>query len=301
MLTDSCRAWSASLAYEGETSEPPSYLAATTSGLADRCAQAVTEWGPDFDKTAAQVEPQQLYKDPDAHPLVLLLMVLDRYGPDSMDWDPEVLRVTMMRDNYQVSGASWAKLMAARVLLASPSPWRQWQVFHWVARALGGYPPNFTYLEQPELGHLFVASDLMKIVDPQRPTVLEVDKFVAATLRHEGQVWAPESLAFATRALEDPHLECQKCRALFGDDNDQRCVTCSAPATALVKVPYAHAALRDQCKALWVPRRDLPLERAVDGLGEDAAGNLVYELLLHWDHARRVRRLLLAQLHGLAR
>ena len=277
--------------------EPIAYHECDTASLADRCARAGAEWGTD--KVASVQQPVLLYKDPDAHPLVLLLMVLDRYGPDSMDWDPEVLRVTMMRDSLQVSGTSWAKLMAARVLTASPSPWRQWHVHHWCARALGGHAPNFTYLEEPELGHLIVAADLMKIVDPTRAIGDEIAKFVAATLRHAGQVWAPESLAYAQFALEDPQLECGACQALFPDTGDQKCITCGAGG--LRRVPYPYAALRDTCRALWAPRRELPLERAVDGLGEDAAGNLVYELLLHWDHAVRVRKQLLAQLRGLAR
>lgn len=291
-------AWPTRLGLELEpAAEPLQYPECDTAGLADRCARAAAEWGTD--KVAAAQEPVLLYKDPDAHPLVLTLMVLDRYGNDSLDWDPEVLRVTMIRDNLQVSGTNWAKIMASRVLLASPSPWRQWHVFHWVARGLGGQAPNFTFFEEPEIGHLFLCADVMKIVDPARVTVLEVDKFVAATLRHNGQVWAPESLSFAQHALEDPQLECRACKALFSDTGDQKCITCGR--AEMHRLPYPHAALRDACKALWAPRRDLPLVRAVEGLGEDAAGNLVYELLLHWDYASRMRRQLLAQLRGLAR
>lgn len=290
-------AWPPQLGLPFETPEPVVYHSCDTASLADRCARAAAEWGTD--KVASAQEPQLLYKDPDAHPLVLTLMTLDRYGQDSFDWDPEVLRVTMMRDNYQVSGASWAKIMAARVLLMSPSPWRQWHVFHWIARALGGHAPNFTFMEEPEIGHLMVCADVMKVVDPGRVTLLEVDKFVAAVLRHAGQVWAPEQLGFAQYALEDPQLQCRRCAARFSDTGDQKCVTCGHDN--LERLPYPHATLRDQCKALWGPRREFPLERAVDGLGKDAAGNLVYELLLHWDHAVRVRRQLLAQLRSLAR
>lgn len=277
---------------------PLEYHDTTTSSLAERCATAASEWGTD--KVAAQVQPSALYKDPDAHPLVLLLMVLDRYGPDSMDWDPEVLRATLMRDAYVVSGANWTKLMAARVLIMSPSPWRQWEVFHWTARGLAGLPPNFSFLEQPELGHLFVCADLATIIDPKRETAVEVDKFVAASLRAGGHVYAPESLSFAQRELEDPQLECRSCRALFTDNNDQKCVSCASAGT-LQKVPYAYAALRDEVRTMFDARKALPFERAVADVPETPAGNLVYGLCVHWDHAQQVRRRLLAQLRLLAR
>lgn len=297
MDLDQMHAWKVQLGPSTEPIEPIEYHESTTESLAERCAGAAAEWGTD--KVASATEPALLYKDPDAHPLVLGLMTLDRYGQDMLDWSPEVLRVTMIRDNLQVSGASFAKLMAVRVLLQSPSPWRQWHVFHWIGRALAGLPPNFVYLERPELGHMLMCADVMKIVDPKRQTTTELDRFVAAALRQEGFVWAPESLAFAQRQLEDPRLECSTCNALFEDDNDTHCVTCGA--TTLRKVPYAYAALRDECLQLWAPRRTLPLERAVDGLPETAAGNLVYDLALHWDYATRVRKQLLAQMRGLAK
>jgi hypothetical protein len=298
MDLDKMHAWPIALGQQAmEEQEPLEYHESTTASLAERCASFASEWGSD--KVASITEPSLLFKDPEAHPLVLAMMVLDRYGPEALEWAPEVLRVTMMRDNLQVSGASFAKIMAVQVILSSPSPWRQWNVFHWMARALAGLPPNFVFLEQPELGHLFVCADVMAICDPKRQTTVEVDKFVAAALRHEGHVWAPESLAFATRALEEPQLECSTCQALFEDNNDQKCISCGA--TTLHKVPYHYAALRDECIALWKPRRALPLERTVDGLPESAAGNLVYDVALHWDHAQRVRKQLLAQMRGLAK
>lgn len=293
------RAWPVALGMvpePAEDDEPDTSI----SGLAERCAQATAAWGEgDGAKVAARLEPSLLLKAPDAHPLALMLVVLDRYGPEVFEWAPEVLRVTMMRDNLQVSGASFAKLMAAEALLRSPSPWRQWNVFHYVCRALAGIPPNFVYLEQPDIGQQLVAVDVMKVCDPKQTTSSEVDKFVAATLRQEGQAFAPETLSFAQRELEQPRLRCLSCDAMFEDNNDQKCVTCGS--TRLTPIPYPFAVLRDECVTLWRARRDLPLVRALDGLPETVAGNLVHDLLPHWDYAVRTRRTLLTQLRGLSR
>jgi hypothetical protein len=266
------------------------------AGLASRIASAAQ--AQDTGIKLAAVGPE-LWRVAEAHPLVLLIQVLDRYGEESFDWAPEVLRATMLRDGIDPSGANWTKILAARVLVQSPSPWRQWEVFHWVCCGLSGKQPNITYLEMPVIGNLMAGLDMMKIVDPSRVTSVEVDKFIAATLRDDGQVFAPETLGTATRELEDPQLHCKHCGALHRDDSDQKCISCGE--AALEKVPYVFAELRDQCQALWKARRDLILEKALDGLPETSAGNLVYHLMVHWDYARRMQQRLLQQLRAIAR
>lgn len=299
---DDVRAWprpgAAPEALPAEPAVLPSYHEPTLDGLATRCTEQLSSWGVTDagEKTAAA--PASLWKDPSVHPVVLVLMLLDRYGPEYLDWDPEVLRVTLQRDSTQVSNHVFTKIMAGRVALMSPSPWRQWDVFHATARGLNGVQPNFVFLEVPEISHLMHGVDVLRLVDPQRQTAVEVDKFVAAALKNDGNVFAPSPLDFCRRELEDPQLECSKCHALHRDDNDTRCISCGS--TALKKVPYEFEALRKKCEDLWSARVNMPLERAVDGLPTDAAGNLVYHLLVPWDYARRMRQLLLRQLRALA-
>lgn len=295
------RAWPANAAAPVAHQEQPAahvqdYHDLTVDSVASRAASSISEWGDGAaEKTAAS--KVSLWKDPDAHPVALILMLLDRYGPEYLEWDPEVLRVTLSRDASQISNTTWTKILAGRVVLNSPSPWRQWDVFAPVSRGLAGIQPNFVYLEEPDIGYLMAAVDTMKLIDPKRPTGIEVDKFVAAALKHDGNVMAPAPLDFATRELENPQLSCGKCGALHRDDNDQKCICCGS--SALKKVPFEFEDLKAQCLKLWTPRIKMPLERAVDGLPQDAAGNLVYHLLVHWDYARRMRQLLLTQLRAL--
>jgi len=296
------RAWprpgAAPEALPAEPGVLPSYHEPSLDGMAARCAEQLSAWGvsDDGEKTAAA--PASLWKDQAAHPVVLTLMLLDRYGPEYLEWDPEVLRVTLQRDATQVSNQVFTKILAARVALMSPSPWRQWDVFHAVTRGLNGVQPNFVFLEVPEIGHMMHGVDVMHLVDPKRVTSGEVDKFVAAALKNDGNVFAPAPLDFCRKELENPQLECGKCQALHRDDNDVRCISCGS--TVLKKMPYEFADLKKKCEDLWSARVNLPLERAVDGLPTDAAGNLVYHLLVPWDYARRMRQLLLRQLRALA-
>ena len=293
------RSWPASgaKADQEQAPEPVEYSDVSTGSLASRAVAACHEWEVPSEKTASA--SPSLWKDVDAHPLTLTLSLLDRYGEDYVSWDPEVLKVTLARDGIQVSNSVWTKILAARVVLNSPSPWRQWEVFHWVCCGLAGQQPNITYLEMPVLGHLMLGVDVCKVIDPKRPWAGEVEKFIAAALRDDGQVFAPPPLDFAQRELESPQQECKNCKALQRNDNDVTCVACGSKD--LHDVPYEFATLRDRCAALWKARSGLPIAAAVEGLPEDAAGNLVYNLLLQWDYARQCRKHLLSQLHSIAR
>ena len=251
----------------------------------------------EMDKTAA-VEPEttigDIWKYPEAHPLILTLLLLDKYGAEYLDWHPEVLRVTMERDGVTPSNRSWNKIMAARVLFESPSPWRQWEVFHWVCRALNGETPNFSFYEMAEISHLVSGFESMKLVDPKRETNIEIDKFVAAIFKSEGIPYIPAPLDFAQRELEQPKIECTTCGAIHRDDNDTKCITCGE--ATLHKLPYEFESQKNECKDLFEARHKLTLEQAVDGLPDTGTGSAVYRLLVEWDAARTARTHLHQQL-----
>lgn len=297
---DDLRAWPAQAAapVAHEPTPLPDYPTVSTGDLASQAASALQDWGVSDDGEKVAASKTTLWKDPAAHPVALTMPLLDRYGAEYLEWDPVVLRLTLERDGTQLSNASWTKILAARVALHSPSPWRQWDVFSHVVNGLNGVQPNFTYLDAPDLGYLMHAIDVLRLIDPSRSFGVEINKFVAAALKHDGNVFAPASLSFCRRELENTQLECSHCKALHRDDGDTRCISCGS--TALKPVPFEFEDLRKHCEEMWSTRAGLPLERAVDGLPQDAAGNLVYQLLVYWDYAKHMRQLLLRQLRALA-
>lgn len=289
------RSWppsGASASSESHVAEQPSEIASIdTASLIHRALDGV------FEKEAAETEPvptKDLWKHPDANAIVLMLMLIDKYGQECLFWHPESLKLTMQRDGLEVSNKSWNKIMAGRVILNSPSPWRQWEVMHWVCRALCGETPNFIYLEAPEIGHLVTGFEMMKIVDPKRATSTEVDKYIAATFKSEGIPYIPFPLDEAQRELEDRQLECGNCNALHRDDNDIKCITCGS--SKLTKVPFEFASIRDLCAKEFAARSPLHLSQAVDDLPDNGVGNAVYRLLVEWDLAKTVRSQMRQQL-----
>lgn len=280
----------------------------TIEELVGNIAAEISDWdvSEDFEKSAElrldgedlpPVTPESIWRHPNAHPLVLTLMLLDLYGQEYIEWDPEVLRATLERDDIHTSNAVWTKILAARVLLNSPSPWRQWEVFHWTALGLAGESPNFVYLEEPEMGHLVVAAELMRIVDPRRETSEDVDKFIAGVFQHENMPYIPPPLHFAQEELEDPQLRCGNCHAVQRDDDDVRCVSCGS--TSLSKIPYAFTNLRDEVKRLFDENQGKDLEEVLESLPDDAAGNCAHWLLIHWEYADRVKSQLRSQMRML--
>jgi hypothetical protein len=226
--------------------------------------------------------------------MVLALMLIDRYGEDVTGWMPVTVQQTLEKDGIQLSNSAYAKILSVFVLLASPAPWRRWEVFHWVARGLSGQQPNIVYLESPEIGHLFVMADLMRLTDPKRSTGTEVDKYVAAVLKEDGIHYAPDPLHFAQRELDDPKIQCERCNTINRDDNDVRCVSCGH--RKLEKLPGEFEEAKKTSESLWKARKAMPIVRAVDGLPDNGPGNAVYRLLVHWDYARRVRSQMVQQL-----
>lgn len=261
--------------------------------------EKVAELRPGGDENVGVPNKDTIWSHPNAHPAVLLILLLDRYGQDLFEWDPEVILATLKKDGVNLSNPTKTKILASRVPVNSPSPWRQWEVLHWVALGLAGEPPNFIYAEDPEIGHLVSAYDYMQLVDPDRDTSDEVDKFIAAVFKEEGITYIPEPLSFAQHELEDPKIRCNSCGAIHRDDGDVTCVTCGSKD--LVRVPYEHADLRDKTKSLWDKVKNMPLEQAVDLVPEDTPeGNAVYQLLVHWDYAHVQRALLGGQLRSLS-
>lgn len=236
---------------------------------------------------------QNIWRHPSAHPLVLDILLLDKYGPEYLQWEPEPLRLTLKRDGTLISNSVWVKIQAIRVLHNSPSPWRRWEVFHWTALGLNGRSPNFAYMELAELGHLAVAADIMKIVDRDRITDEEVDKYVASVATELGELYLPEPLDFAQDELENRQFLCTQCGTVNRDDNDVRCPACGHEL--LQPVPHEHEGALEEVKALYAARKGMPLSLAVADLPETMVGTMAYRLLVHWDYRNEVRSRLIAQ------
>jgi len=278
--------------------EEPTKTAAPVDMSLPGVVSRVVEWTKEATAPKSSVRPDALWRDPSASPAVLLLMFLDKYGDEALEWAPDTVKLTLERSGLKPSNSSFTKLLAAMSVMMTPSPWRQWEVFHHICRALAGEPPNFVYLEYPELGHLIAGYDLMHTLDPNRETDYEVDKYIAAAFRSAGVVYLPPPLDFAQAELEEARLECLECGAVHRDDNDVKCVSCGA--SALVKLPYEYQEMRDELELLWRKTRGLSLEKAIEYPVSAELEHARQTLLIHGDYAAEQRRNTAMQLRSIA-
>lgn len=254
--------------------------------------EALQEWGEIEPKVAAR-EPHLLWRDSEAHPLVLLFIVVDRYGQEALLWPADVLKATLERSGVALAHSAWSKILAARVLMQSTSPWKRWHTFHWVARGLCGLSPNFTYMETPEIWHLGLMLDCMKAVDPKRAIGLDIQKYIAAVLAAEGIRYAPPPLHIAQRELEERKIHCTACGATARDDDDVTCVTCGSKHLERPASEFTDLATRTKS---WVQAHQSVKLDALHPHESDAAAQCGARLLVELAQIKERRRALSAQL-----
>src|ERR1039458_5248804 len=79
----------------------------------------------------ATVTAANLWRHPDAHPIVLDLCMLQRFGPAWLEWSGESLRKVIPEDfkTQSVSELNIAKLQACKTLHLVDSFWQRWEIF----------------------------------------------------------------------------------------------------------------------------------------------------------------------------
>lgn len=276
------------------TQELPSIYQELPSGISKTAALR-----EGTDEALPAVTEKNIWRHPNAHPLVLTLLILDKHGNDYLEWDAEVLRTTLFRSGVSISNSVWTKIQAARVLLTSPSPWRRWETFNVVCRGLAGIQPNMSYFEAPELGHLVHGVDIMKIVDRPRNFDTEIDQFLAATCMDTGTPYAPPPIDFAQKDIDQPKFRCMECGLLDKDDNDVRCPHCGSEK--LTRPEPENAARRDAVKVKFNKLKRKTLEDAGKDIDENSIDIPVARLLMHWEYRNQQRSNMVEQLKTLAR
>lgn len=239
---------------------------------------------------------QNIWRHPNAHPLVLDVLLLDRYGVEYLDWEPEVVRETLLRNSTPISTRNWTKIQAIRVTHRATTPWRQWEVLHWISQGLDGTQPTITFMELPEIGVLASAIDILKTIDKTVEFSDEIQKFVAATARYAGIPFLPPPLDFAQRELDQAQVRCRNCETIVRDDNDQRCVHCASTDLEHDILDSQWSAAKTAVKTAWEAQRGKRLEDVVSGLGDSAEDHCIYSLAIHWDYRNQVRQRLVDQL-----
>lgn len=153
----------------------------------------------DGEKKAAEPRPTSsinLFQHPDAHPIALDLVLLRRYGPEWMTWEPETLelRVPMDFHTTSLSSLNLEKLMAVKTLHVREDFWEQWQIFSACIGPLNDTFAEFEVMQVPTYAEVLVAADIARQIQDNIPWSDEVEAYIRMVMEHDGIYFGLEPL-----------------------------------------------------------------------------------------------------------
>ena len=174
-----------------------------TQQLKDQRRQAVSPGQPESPWRATKIaSTRECLLDSGSNPIECVAGMLEGYGRDWLEWEPETLWETIRKDygTYPNDEAK-NKLMAAKTIMANDYFWQEWEVFEKACSAFNDRIPTFSSMEELSVAEMAwgvqVASKLK-----DRTFGNEVQAYVASRAHEEGYVLLPEVLKFAQRYLD---------------------------------------------------------------------------------------------------
>ena len=148
---------------------------------------------------SVKVQPSNLFNHPDTHPLILDLILLQKYGPEWFEWEPEVVALRVSHDFGQViSELNTHKIEAAKTLHFIDTYWKEWHVFVWVTMAFNGVYPDFEVMQVPTVAQAMVSVDIASRIRQDVPFSQELNDFLEQVHMHDGIFVPQEPLTFVT-------------------------------------------------------------------------------------------------------
>jgi ribosomal protein L37E len=173
----------------------------------------------------------------DSHPLLLDMILLEKYGIEWLVWEPETLWQAIAEDfKTTVSTANAGMIQAARTCHLVESPWVAWEVFVPVCQAFNNNVPNFKTFFKPTIAQIMFAVEVMNAIDDRKFSD-ELERFIAAVFLDASVFYLPPPVDFAQKAAAHIEYRCTKCGRVDLDDDNLMCDSCGAPQSALEKMP----------------------------------------------------------------
>lgn len=194
-------------------------------------------WGLDPTKTPSPVlaseEPiVRFFSYHDAHPVAIMLVLIEKFGVEWFEWEPDTLKQEILRTfkATSVSEHNWQKIQAIRTLTSTVGFWVEWHIFEKIIQALNNNVPRFDISQRCTLPQLMAGVDIAnQIRDHQYGE--EIHRYVSACALDEGIVYLPPPLDFAQTILSRPMYRCLDCGKVDTDDIDGRCDFCTGRFT----------------------------------------------------------------------
>lgn len=188
--------------------------------------------------TPVPFSTKNVFMHHDTHPLLLGAMLLEKYGPSWLEWEPETLWAEIKDDFNQptISVHNRNKIQAVKTLHIVDTPWTEWEVFTPVCHALVNNIPDFRTLHKLTPAQLMSSVFMINKVR-QKEFGDEINKFVAACFLDDGVYYLPPPVDFAQKDALLLRYRCTKCGNIDRDDTSASCAYCGAPVQYIAKIP----------------------------------------------------------------
>lgn len=172
-----------------------------------------------YETKTAKVTSINLFQQPEAHPVVLDLVLLRKYGADWMQWEPETLVWRIPQDfrTTDVSDLNLDKIQAMKTLHYNDNFWTQWEVFNWCLQPFNNMYPNFQIMQAPSTAQIMVAVSTAANVRADVSWSDEVRSFIEVACRYDGIFCPPAPLDFVDVSPDHDLIDCPAVREKWAE------------------------------------------------------------------------------------
>lgn len=161
-------------------------------------AEPVLRRSTEVDFPGGKATPQNMFRDPAAHPLILDLLLLQHFGADWLSWEFETLvsRVQSEFHIQNVASLNLDKMQACKALHLVDDFWLRWEVFLPCCLSFNNKFADFQSMQAPDVAECMVAVDIATRIREDVDWSTEIKEFLVVAHRHSGQLCPLPPLEF---------------------------------------------------------------------------------------------------------
>jgi hypothetical protein len=167
--------------------------------------------------TTSSVTLINLFRTPDAHPVVLDLALLRKYNIDWLSWERETLELRISEDfrTPTISEANMHKVQAMKTLHLVDTFWTNWEVFQMCCSPLNGIYPDAQIMQAPTVAQCMLAVDIANRVREDVVWSDEMKAYLAVVHRHDQILCPQRPLQFVKVDTEGLPVDCEEIMRLW--------------------------------------------------------------------------------------
>jgi hypothetical protein len=151
-------------------------------------------------------------RNPETHPIILDLVLLNKYGVSWLEWELETLVAKLLEDFHTptVADANIEKIQACKVLHLVDDFWLRWEVFLPCVAAFNGHLADFESMQVPTVAECLLAVDIANRIRDDVQWSGELKTYLAVVHKHDGELVPQAPLDFVVVDTDDLHVDCDE-------------------------------------------------------------------------------------------